>query len=55
MMSCVSEQEIEESDILGSSNSHAKAAAVRISWIDPGVEAVPRLLSYKFQDVSETI
>lgn len=44
-----------EAEILGSFNSHKKAAAGRISWFDPGVESLSRLLSYIFQDVSRAV
>lgn len=43
--------EKEETKILGSSESQEKAAAGRISYFEPGVEALSQLLSYIFQDV----
>lgn len=39
----------------GSYCSHEDAAAGRISWFDPGAEAVSRSLSYILQDVSGSV
>lgn len=45
-------QEKEETEILGSSNSHEKAAAGTILCFDLEVKTVSRSLFYIFQDVS---